>query len=382
MSEDIQRAAIDCATRVSRNFRFDRRPVGVAPPLAPRIAGVGGWDTCVHVRNPCEADGRSFPHRPGRITFYCVNLMHFLANVHDFPHEGPLRVGQGRGSPGRGTRIISSRGGSFSPDPYLTLPQTSYLSDCRCALVPWRRDRRDLKGPFFGKEPWATPRSNSPTSGGSLCAFGELSRRLYASVCGKAAGVLIFPPPSITPAPRGPHVDAPSCSTRGPRPLGLALGTTFFAGASPDSGFSSCRRRKRRGGTRWRGVPQPGLTTSLLLEACPRRVRCPAPRPSPRSPAGPPATRGSPGDVPVQSLSPLRASSEHGRPPADPSPQAMENFNIEKDIAAYIKKEFDTKFNPTWHCIVGRNVSRSFPRSPPRPPLPPPPPPTRSSGRM
>uniref|UniRef100_A0A1I8H525 Dynein light chain 1, cytoplasmic n=1 Tax=Macrostomum lignano TaxID=282301 RepID=A0A1I8H525_9PLAT len=26
-----------------------------------------------------------------------------------------------------------------------------------------------------------------------------------------------------------------------------------------------------------------------------------------------------------------------------------------KDIAAYIKKEFDKKYNPTWHCIVGRN---------------------------
>ena len=29
--------------------------------------------------------------------------------------------------------------------------------------------------------------------------------------------------------------------------------------------------------------------------------------------------------------------------------------NIEKDIAAFIKKEFDKKYNPTWHCIVGRN---------------------------
>ena len=28
---------------------------------------------------------------------------------------------------------------------------------------------------------------------------------------------------------------------------------------------------------------------------------------------------------------------------------------MEKDIAAYIKKEFDKKYNPTWHCIVGRN---------------------------
>ena len=26
-----------------------------------------------------------------------------------------------------------------------------------------------------------------------------------------------------------------------------------------------------------------------------------------------------------------------------------------KDVAAYIKKEFDKKYNPTWHCIVGRN---------------------------
>lgn len=34
---------------------------------------------------------------------------------------------------------------------------------------------------------------------------------------------------------------------------------------------------------------------------------------------------------------------------------ALEKFNIEKDIAAYIKKEFDKKHSPTWHCIVGRN---------------------------
>ncbi|XP_071795535.1 dynein light chain 1, cytoplasmic-like isoform X1 [Asterias amurensis] len=33
----------------------------------------------------------------------------------------------------------------------------------------------------------------------------------------------------------------------------------------------------------------------------------------------------------------------------------IEKFSIEKDIAAYVKKEFDRKYNPTWHCIVGRN---------------------------
>jgi hypothetical protein len=35
--------------------------------------------------------------------------------------------------------------------------------------------------------------------------------------------------------------------------------------------------------------------------------------------------------------------------------QALDKYNVEKDIAAYIKKEFDKKYNPTWHCIVGRN---------------------------
>ncbi|KAL1511850.1 hypothetical protein AB1Y20_005135 [Prymnesium parvum] len=39
----------------------------------------------------------------------------------------------------------------------------------------------------------------------------------------------------------------------------------------------------------------------------------------------------------------------------DCATQALEKYNIEKDIAAFVKKEFDKKYNPTWHCIVGRN---------------------------
>jgi len=39
----------------------------------------------------------------------------------------------------------------------------------------------------------------------------------------------------------------------------------------------------------------------------------------------------------------------------DCATQALEKYNIEKDIAAFIKKEFDKKYNPTWHVIVGRN---------------------------
>ena len=35
--------------------------------------------------------------------------------------------------------------------------------------------------------------------------------------------------------------------------------------------------------------------------------------------------------------------------------QANDKWTVEKDVAAYVKKEFDTRYGPTWHCIVGRN---------------------------
>ncbi|KAF2453524.1 dynein light chain type 1 [Lineolata rhizophorae] len=39
----------------------------------------------------------------------------------------------------------------------------------------------------------------------------------------------------------------------------------------------------------------------------------------------------------------------------DVATEAMSKYNIEKDIAQYIKKEFDSRKGATWHCIVGRN---------------------------
>ncbi|WAR01658.1 DYL1-like protein [Mya arenaria] len=48
-------------------------------------------------------------------------------------------------------------------------------------------------------------------------------------------------------------------------------------------------------------------------------------------------------------------SEEMQQDAVDCATQALEKYNIEKDIAAYIKKEFDKKYNPTWHAIVGRN---------------------------
>ncbi|CAD8131112.1 unnamed protein product [Paramecium sonneborni] len=35
--------------------------------------------------------------------------------------------------------------------------------------------------------------------------------------------------------------------------------------------------------------------------------------------------------------------------------QALKKIDIEKDLPAFITKEFDKKYNPTWHCFVGRN---------------------------
>ena len=46
-------------------------------------------------------------------------------------------------------------------------------------------------------------------------------------------------------------------------------------------------------------------------------------------------------------------------PPSPPTSsetkQAIDKYTIEKDIAAYIKKEFDRRHSPLWHCVVGRN---------------------------
>nr|CAG8602500.1 14401_t:CDS:2 [Entrophospora candida] len=47
--------------------------------------------------------------------------------------------------------------------------------------------------------------------------------------------------------------------------------------------------------------------------------------------------------------------------------QALETCYIEKDIAAFIKREFDKRFGTTWHCIVGRSfgsyVTHGTPKS-------------------
>ena len=35
--------------------------------------------------------------------------------------------------------------------------------------------------------------------------------------------------------------------------------------------------------------------------------------------------------------------------------EAIHEYNIESQVASHIKREFDKKYSPTWHCIIGRN---------------------------
>lgn len=35
--------------------------------------------------------------------------------------------------------------------------------------------------------------------------------------------------------------------------------------------------------------------------------------------------------------------------------QAHDRYELERDMAMFIKQEFDRRYQPTWHCIVGRH---------------------------
>lgn len=37
--------------------------------------------------------------------------------------------------------------------------------------------------------------------------------------------------------------------------------------------------------------------------------------------------------------------------------RAIEKYEIERDIAKYIKDHFDRYYYPNWHCIVGRHYA-------------------------
>ncbi|VDP21396.1 unnamed protein product [Heligmosomoides polygyrus] len=51
-------------------------------------------------------------------------------------------------------------------------------------------------------------------------------------------------------------------------------------------------------------------------------------------------------------------SEDMQRDAIDCATQALEKYNIESDVGSillYIKEEFDKKYYPAWHCIVGKD---------------------------
>ena len=61
------------------------------------------------------------------------------------------------------------------------------------------------------------------------------------------------------------------------------------------------------------------------------------------------------GTTPKAIIKNVDMSEEMQQDSVDIASAALEKYNIEKDIAAQIKKEFDRKHGPTWHVVVGKN---------------------------
>ena len=48
----------------------------------------------------------------------------------------------------------------------------------------------------------------------------------------------------------------------------------------------------------------------------------------------------------------------------DTASAGLERFDVEKDAAMYVKKEFDRLYGTTWHCVVGKKWVTIFPAPP------------------
>jgi dynein light chain LC8-type len=73
------------------------------------------------------------------------------------------------------------------------------------------------------------------------------------------------------------------------------------------------------------------------------------------APSATDTTRDGSGSGPKAIIKNVDMSEEMQQESVDIASAALEKFNIEKDIAAQIKKEFDRRHGPTWHVVVGKN---------------------------
>jgi len=107
------------------------------------------------------------------------------------------------------------------------------------------------------------------------------------------------------------------------------------------------------------GTPLPADDDEPAPEPAPAPAPAPAPvtEPSPTSAA---PSVGASAEVPLTEqrkavIKNADMSEDMQQDAVDCASLALSKYNIEKDVAAYIKKEFDKKYDPTWHVIVGRN---------------------------
>ncbi|VDN96875.1 unnamed protein product [Rodentolepis nana] len=54
----------------------------------------------------------------------------------------------------------------------------------------------------------------------------------------------------------------------------------------------------------------------------------------------------------------VRMSEEMINSAAKMAEEALRQNTTRKDVAAYVKKGFDDKYGPLWHCIVGKDFGR------------------------
>lgn len=38
--------------------------------------------------------------------------------------------------------------------------------------------------------------------------------------------------------------------------------------------------------------------------------------------------------------------------------EALKSYTCKEDVAAHVKRAFDEKYGPSWHCVAGRDFSR------------------------
>jgi hypothetical protein len=69
----------------------------------------------------------------------------------------------------------------------------------------------------------------------------------------------------------------------------------------------------------------------------------------------PPSSPGHPFIPHVRTFTELMTVSEEMQTRAvEITSTALTQYNLERDIAMFIKKEFDRIYGTTWHCVVGK----------------------------